>query len=251
MLNLFYYIKKIDNIQFALLFFIVIFSVISGCSERESTEREKRSAAEQAHYDTPRAALQQTSPAFDIWVVLKGAYYVDESTKGFVGNLWISAKVANNTEYTFNDPAFFITPKEYMAGTKNEHGVRYPDRGIIMIPPPDLYHFDAWCPGDTFIFTAQIEPYMDRLFAGDEFDLIQWAFFEYLTISIKDSSVETLQLPPYEPRNIDNYVSTFYGLRGPFPVDCFRPECPYKKLPKDDPNYCGPREKVEFINGNR
>lgn len=203
-----------------LILLVLVVSILS-CGRNKQLIPE-----EMAHYEIPKAALQEKSKAFDILAVLMGEYQEDI---GFIGKIWIRAKVKNNTKYSFKQPvSLFIAVKDYKV-IQNEIGNRWPDRGALLICPSILS--SPWQPDEIIDVTSEIdlnpEGYQDY----------EWRFFEYLT--------KTLRLPANEPVKIDEYVSTFYGMAGLFPVDCFRENCPYKKLPKDDPLYCGQRKGRE------
>jgi hypothetical protein len=190
---------------------------MASCGEKEMTPAEK------AHWEVPCAALRNSSQAFDIWAILAGDYMTVGSDSLFVGKVLVLAKVKNNTPYTFQDVSLFIVPRDYKA-VVNERGARLPDSGVLCFWDEA---FSEWKPGETISLRAEI----GEDARGEEFSAMEYLFEEYLT--------KTLRLPANEPVRIDQYVATFWGKSPASPVDCLRPDCPYKKLPRDDPLHCG------------
>lgn len=221
---------KADIIQqghkrtFVLVAILILFILLVSC-DKELTPEEK------AHYEIPKAALQETSPAFDILAVLMGGY--TKPPVGFVGKIWIRAKVKNNTKYTFKlKPALFISIRNCKIIEDKFGNPWLPEKGVGLMDPS--FRLSYWEPGETIVVTGEIDPF-GRKSSHINCPNYEWAFFEYLT--------KTLKLVPNEPVQLDQFVTTFYERGGPFPVDCFRPNCPYKILPKDDPLYCGQKER--------
>lgn len=197
-----------------IILLVFVISILSCGRNKQLTPEEK------PHYEIPIAALQEKSATFDILAILMGDYQEDI---GFIGEIWIREKVKNNTKYSFEQPvSLFIATKGYKV-IENGIGDRWPDRGTVLMDPSILS--SPWQPDETIFVTRKIDLTPEGL------QNYEWEFFEYLT--------NTLKLTANEPVKIDEFVSTFYGMAGPTPVDCYLENCPYKKLKKDDPLYCG------------
>jgi hypothetical protein len=176
---------------------------------------------EKAHYAIPRSALQETSPAFSVSATLMGD---DLSNFGFVGKIWLRASVVNNTKYSFKQPVVLFIAERGFEGVENEVVNQWPSSGIMLLSADLLA--PPWRPGDTVVVTGDID-------MGSE-DLQDWE------IQFVDYVSDVLELPRNRTTQIDEHVTTVYRMARP--VDCLRQDCPYKKLKKTDPLYCGEKD---------
>ncbi len=153
--------------------------------------------------------LLKTSPAYDVMVILQGEY---EDEIGFIGDIWLRAKVKNNTIYTFEQPVtLFITPKDYQV-IDNNIGNKWPSSGVMLMNQKTLA--PPWKPGEVITVSGKLL----EDFGEDNYQDYEIEFEKYL--------LEVIKPKANDPTIIDDYISTFYGMGGPFPISCQRKDCP-------------------------
>ena len=160
-----------------------------------------------AETESATAEIQRTSPPIEVVALLMGYY----ESGMFIGDIWIRAKIKNNTSKSYSFASVYITSKKFTIVPPTKKGYSpHPDCGLI-VTCPEIGHYPSesqpWKPGETITLTRTYRPFTEDLPESKNFQQWDRNMFDYLTFG--------LALKPNELLNITSLVNCYWDCISP------------------------------------